>query len=185
MLNAFPRSLPAFLCALVWTVPAYAITIAFEATDLADVNPGEDLYRYSYTLSDFPYPADFGFSVLFDPNLYDALESLPPSVGSAWDVIAIQPDPGLPDDGFYDAMALVSFPTELTGFAIDFIWLGAGTPGSQPFVVYDDSFATIVSGQTVLVPEPSTLVLLAAGIAGIARLRSYAPRRMDTRSAGL
>ena len=38
-------------------VPAAAVSIAFEVTDLADVTAGEDLYPYSYTMSDFPYPA--------------------------------------------------------------------------------------------------------------------------------
>ncbi len=157
-------------------LPAAAITIIFETTDLADVTPGEDLHRYSYTLSDFPYATGFGFSVLFDPNLYASLESPPPAVGSDWDILSIQPDQGLPDDGLYDALALADLPTELTGFTIDFLWLGAGVPGSQPFVVYDASFAPVESGQTV--PESGTLALLAMGFTGLhAHARRQSPRR--------
>ena len=126
---------------------------------------GEDLYRYSYALSDFPDSADFGFSIFFDAALYSSLESPPPSVGSEWDVLSLEPDPGLPADGLYDALALVDSPTTLAGFMIDFVWLGTGAPGSQPFVIYDTSFATVESGPTV--PEPGTLVLLGSALIGV------------------
>lgn len=141
-----------FLSALAG--PAAATTIFFEATDLPDRLPGEDLYRYAYSLSDFPFPARYGFSIAFDHMLYASLESPPPSVGSDWDLLSIQPDPALPDDGLFDALALVDFPATLSGFTIDFVWLGGGVPGSQPFVIYDSTFATIESGRTVAVTEP-------------------------------
>ncbi len=133
--------------------PATATTIFFEVTNLPDPLPGEDLYRYTYSLSDFPFPAGHGFSVVFENLLYASLESPPPPVGSDWDVLSIQPDPALPDDGLFDALALVDAPATLTGFTIEFVWLGGGVPGSQPFVIYDSAFATIESGRTVAVPD--------------------------------
>jgi hypothetical protein len=143
--------------------PAGAVTIFFEVTDLPDALPGEDLYRYEYSLSDFPFPAGYGFSIFFDHVLYTSLESPPPPVGPDWDILSIQPDPGLPDDGLFDTLALVDAPT-LTGFMIEFVWLGAGVPGNQSFVIYDSAFAAIESGRTttrtVAVPEPPALGLL-------------------------
>jgi hypothetical protein len=150
-------------------VQATAATISFQVTDLPDRLPGEDLFSYAYALSDFPLTAGHGFSIVFDRLLYASLETPPPSVGFEWDVISIQPDPALPDDGFFDALALVNAPATLSGFTIEFAWLGAGVPGAQPFVIYDSDFATIESGITVsapnaTVPEPSTLGLILVGL---------------------
>lgn len=158
------------------TGQARAVTISFSATDLPDMNPGENLYRYDYSLDSFPFSSGFGFSVQFDPSLFASLES-PPPVGSNWDIISLQPDLALPDDGIYDARALVSSPSQLTGFSVEFVWLGSGAPAAQPFVVYNASFATVESGQTVPVPEPGTLALLAVGFVGV-----HAHARRSTRA---
>jgi hypothetical protein len=145
-------------------VPAPAATILFEVTDLPDLVSGEDLYRYEYSLSEFPFPAEYGFSIVFDRALYTSLESPPPSVGTDWDVLSIQPDLALPDDGLFDALALVDAPATLSGFTIEFVWLGNGVPGSQPFLIYDSAFETIESGETrarpVAVPETPALGLI-------------------------
>lgn len=154
---------------------AKAVTIGFSATDLPDVSPGENLYRYDYTLDGFPFSAGFGFSVQFTPTLFALLQSPPPATGSEWDIISLQPDVGLPDDGLYDARTLVSSPSQLSGFSVEFVWLGSSDPGAQPFTVYNASFAPIESGQTVPVQEPSTLTLFAASLVGLgAQVRRYA-----------
>jgi hypothetical protein len=56
-------------------------------------------------------------------------------------------------------------------FTINFIWLGAGKPGSQPFEIYSlDSngniAATLETGQTStsVIPVPGALVLFASGL---------------------
>ena len=47
------------------------------------------------------------------------------------------------------------------GFAVQFTWLGAGTPGAQPFEIVDpDTFQTLESGSTTVVPLPATGWLL-------------------------
>ena len=170
------RGLLTLVALWAMAVPAPAATISFQATDLPDRLPGEDLYRYVYLLSDFPHPAGHGFSVVFDYLLYASLEAPPPTVGSDWDVLSIQPDLAVPDDGLFDALALVNAPATLTGFTIEFVWLGEGVPDSQPFVIYDSAFTTIESGLTVAapavpVPEPASWLLLSLGALLCARSR--------------
>lgn len=176
------RSLLTLVALCAMAVPAPAATISFQATDVPDRLPGEDLFRYAYSLSDFPHSAGYGFSVVFDYLLYTSLET-PTSVGSDWDVLSIQPDLALPDDGLFDALALVDAPATLTGFTIEFVWLGDGVPGSQPFAIYDSSFATIESGLTVAappaeppapVPEPSALGQILLGFIALRYARSRA-----------
>lgn len=157
---------------------ASAVDIEYQVVDLVDVVPGRNLVRYVYTLSDFPHPAGFGFSVGFDRSQYASLQSPPPVVSPNWDVVAFQPDLILAEAGRFDGQALVGSPSTSVAFAIDFVWLGPGTPGSQPYTIYDASFATVQSGQTV--PEPA----LASGVLlGAALLVAFARRARPDRVA--
>jgi len=56
---------------------ANAATISYTATDLTDVNIGEDLWQYSYTVSDHTFTADTGFTIYFDLGLFDHLDPFP------------------------------------------------------------------------------------------------------------
>ncbi len=161
-----------------------ATTITYQATDLADLAPGEDLWQYEYAVSGHVFVVDQGgFSVFFDPALYASLQD-----GLAtpdWDVLLLQPDSVLPADGLYDALALVGNPS-LAPFSVSFVWLGgpASVPGPQRFEVYQmDLDGNVLPGsefgQTTPVntpspiPEPSTLLLLGSGLSlAIARRRS-------------
>ncbi len=165
-----PALLVAALCSILGSTASHATTISFEAMDLADPVPGEDLWEYSYEVGDFTFDTDYGFTILFDFTSYTLIEDPPPAVNGDWDVISIQPDLLLPDAGAYDALALVNAASLADPFAVTFVWLGAGTPGSQPFVVYEPGFSTIEIGQTV--PEPANGLLFCLGLIALLGARS-------------
>jgi hypothetical protein len=160
---------------------ADAAVIEFTAIDQVDIVAGQDLWTYSFLVSDIAFDLDQGFSVYFDSARFAQLANPPGSVGPDWDVLIIQPDPALPDDGLYDALALAPGASLAQPFSVTFIWLGgAGTaPGSQPFSInqYDESgnISFLETGNTVAsvssVPEPSTLLLLSSGLAFTVRRR--------------
>ncbi len=110
----------ALITSLLSATNAYALTVQYQALDLADTAPGQDRWQYSYQLSDAMFAAGQGFSILFDPTLYDALQSSPAVVNSDWDVITLQPDPLLPDAGLYDALALNDGASLADLFTVDF-----------------------------------------------------------------
>jgi hypothetical protein len=160
--------------------PAEATIIEFEATDLSDFVVGEDLWLYHYFVSEFVFDVDQGFSISFDTALYRNLQDPPPSVGTDWDLLAIQPSLELPSPGLYDALALVKSASLTQPFSLSFTWLGApgSAPGSQTFTVneFDDkgNISILDVGKTSPVPEPSTLILVGSGLALALRRRRWA-----------
>ena len=178
--------LAAIIFALTAVAPSgQATVIAYEASDLVDVTPGEDLWRYRYTLSEISFSVNEGFSIFFDPVEYGTL-SAGPSPSADWDTLILQqPQSGdLLDpfaDGIYDVLALVADPNPLGLFSVDFVFLGTGVPGSQQFEVYDSSFAMVESGITTSgttpIPEPGSMGLLLGGLLVMAaRLRQQGTR---------
>lgn len=139
-------------------------TIQYLATDLADTTPGQDLWRYDYTVGGFNFQQNQGFSVFFNHTLYTGLQNPPPPVNADWNVLSVQPDVGLAQPGYYDAQAVNNMPSLSDPFTVNFVWLGQGAPDSQPFTIYDMNFATIASGQTVPVPEPQAFWLGGVGL---------------------
>ncbi len=79
--------------------PVAAVEIRYTATDLADVAPGEDLWRYDYRLLDVTFAANQGFSIFFDSSLVISIQTPPLPVAPGWDVLILQPLPGIPSDG--------------------------------------------------------------------------------------
>lgn len=158
-------------------------TIEYRATDLADLIASEDLWRYEYRVSGRSFLTDIGFDVYFP--LASGYQS--GDLGAAvpanadWDVLTLPPDPLLPADGAYDALALVDGASLAGFFSIDFIWRGAGKPGTQPFEIYDArsslSIPVLESGVTIplrdggQVPVPGTLGLLVCGWVALASCR--------------
>lgn len=168
------------VCVAGPTVSADAAVITFTATDLADVVAGVDLWQYEYLVDDIVFEENQGFSIEFDGDLYASLES-GSSSPSSWDILILQPDPGLPAAGLYDALALVSGAPLAQPFVLTFAWLGGlGTmPAAQLFTInqFDAAGAflgVIGEGQTssmTPVPEPSTLLLFGTGAAMAVRHR--------------
>jgi hypothetical protein len=144
-----------------------ALVVQYQATDVADVTPGLDTWQYHYIVSG-NLDVGGGFTLVFDESLYSDLALLPP-FDPVWFSIVTQPDPGLPASGLVSQTNLGP-GTAFNGSAFDlqFTWLGAGTPGSQPFDVLDGNGDFVASGATVLpgavVPEPGPASLMLAGL---------------------
>lgn len=127
-------------------------------------------WEYIYIIENATLSVDIEeFTIFFDVGLYENL--IVSATPVDWNPLVIQPDAAIPDDGFYDALALVmgiAPGAYLAGFSVQFDFLGAGTPGAQPFDIVDPvTFATLKSGVTTPIPEPGTFVLLLAASLGM------------------
>jgi len=152
----------------------HATTIHYDIQNL-----GGNSWEYTYSVTNDPsslFNID-EFTIWYTYGLYSNL--MVTSSVPDWSELVVQPD-SLLGDGFYDALALVSgiAPGDtVAGFSVSFDWSGTETPGSQFFEVVDPcTFEPLDSGytrptQTSPVPEPGTLMLLSAGLTGIAFLR--------------
>jgi len=146
---------------------AAASIIRFELTNVAG-----STWQYDYSVENDSLVGPLEeFSIFFELGLYESLSVAATPEG--WDGLVAQPDAEIPDDGFFDAIALsdgIAAGTELSGFSVRFDWLGTGIPGSQAFDIVDPlSLETIESGQTV--PEPGALALVLAGLGLVAERR--------------
>lgn len=164
-----------FLSILLSTSPLFAISIRSEVLSV-----GGAMYRSVYSVTN---DGSLGsgvavelFDILFDPTLYSE-SSLsivtPASLSADWDQLILASAPGV--FPAFDAFALmggVADGATVSGFAIEYQWFGTGTPGAQPFEVYDPiTFALLEQGVTTTksaqVPEPGTVWLLAMGLASL------------------
>lgn len=177
-MNIFYRCIRYFAGACLagtMTFPAQATLITFDVTNIAG-----NIFEYTYTVQNGTFGVDIEeFTIYFDVNLFQNLSFAAASAG--WDPLVVQPDAVLADDGFYDALALavgIAPGDTLGGFSVRADFLGAGTPGAQPFEIFDPlTFALVDSGTTVradavAVAEPASMWIFALGflaIAGAAR----------------
>jgi hypothetical protein len=157
---------------------AQAIAIQFDTT-----NKGGDVWQYSYSVSDFAFGANQALFIDFDSNLYSDLQDTTPLIQDTsptpqpvWFTTTFPTSVATPGNvgdlppGSFVAVSLVDGASLATPFTMTFTWLGSGTPGSQPFTVYQlDGDLNVVdvlaSGATSAVPEPATLALTATGLA--------------------
>lgn len=156
------------------------------------VHVSGNIYKYIYTITNNA-PGGYGapvrlFDILFDTSLYaeNTLQIVTPSgLHSQWSEVVLASLPGSP--ALYDSLALqggIPAGTSVSGFSVQFTYLGTGTPGVQPFQIFDPgTFQLLQTGQTagdstVGAPASSTLSLIAMGIglAGIAGYRALAYR---------
>lgn len=148
---------------------AEAVVIEYTTTLIAG-----DTWEYNYTVSnDMALTVD-EFSIYFDVVRYADL--VVTGAPADWDALVVQPDPALPDDGFYDALALgsgVATGESAGGFAVQFRYVAAGEPGEQAFDVLDPAtFEVLFSGRTVAggavpIDAPATALLVVLGLLAI------------------
>jgi len=156
---------------------AHATLITHEFTNL-----GGNTWQAEYVVSnDTLAVAIEDVTIWYDLGVYENIVAVAAPPG--WDPLAVQPDPLLPDDGFYDALALaapLSPGASLGGFVVQFDLVGATAPDSQFYEVFWNGFFDSDSGFTVpaqttpgpvAMPEPGSLWLAALGTLGLARRR--------------
>ncbi len=160
-----------FLFFILLNSPALvsATNIFFENKNIID-----NVWETKYTLVNYTLDLEIkAFSVFFDFNLYENITS--PLSPSDWETLVIQSDLILPDDGFYDAQSLNSglgLKKALTGFSVQFTYLGPGEPGQQPFVIFDPlTFNEIELGTTKVAPLPGSVYLLLTGLISLYGIR--------------
>jgi hypothetical protein len=152
---------------MLFPAAARAATILYQVTNVLN-----DTWQYDYFIDGISLVPGQGFAVFFDAD-YSDLQPLNNPAG--WQVDVAEPEPPpLSSDGFYDA--LMTSANAYTGpFSVTFTWLGGATPpAEQPFEIYELNalgqpipFDTGMTSAIVAapIPEPSTALLLATGLA--------------------
>jgi hypothetical protein len=162
------------VAASAWAGPS----VTYDLKNVDDVTPGVDLWRYNYTVNG---PLDLGgrVTLVFSYLLYSDLvsSSVDPNVGFAPDT---QPDSFLGVDGLVEMTSFIGLlASETHIWSVDFVWLGAGTPGSQLFQIYDGGQDFVSEAQTAasgVVPEPAAASLVGAGLLALALTRRHAKK---------
>lgn len=141
--------------------------LSYEAVDVPDPVFSVDRMKYIYHL-DGAFPLFHGFNLIFDSSLYANLDVTVP-LGPDWQQLIVAPDPAAPLDGLLISTALVDLADANAAFEVEFDWTGNGTPGAQPYEIFDDGFNVVSTARTAAfgataVPEPATLALVVAGL---------------------
>lgn len=130
---------------------------------------GGSVWQYDYLIENDTLADPIAeFTIYFPETLYENLAVL--SSPLEWDTIVIQPDIGLPANGFFDALSLSTglAPGASAGlFSVTFTYLGTSSPADQFFDVYDANFNLLDSGTTSPlspVPEPNSFAMLILGL---------------------
>jgi len=138
------------------------------------VHVSGNVYQYVYSITNSgasTTPVRL-FDILFDTSLYQesSLQIVTPNpLHTQWSEQLLASAPAVA--AAYDALSLtggIAPGSTVSGFSVQFTWLGSGTPGSQPFQIFDPTtFAVLQTGQTVSpfgIPTASTLSLSLIGV---------------------
>jgi hypothetical protein len=174
------------------------IFLAFQASAdtvissaLTDLGGSE--YQYTYSVfndgSLGPSVSIQLFDIFFNPALYEAgsLDIVTPNPPSSQWSEEILASVGT-TSADYDVFALdggIPVGDTVSGFAVQFEWIGQGLPGAQPFEISDpNTFDVLQSGETTLpgpTPEPSTFWMLAMlvpiALVGYRSVKAFAYRQ--------
>ena len=148
--------------------PQSFAALTYEAVDVPDPVAGVDRMKYVYHLNG-AFPTFYGFNLIYDSSHYANLDVTVP-LGSDWfGLPPIQPDASAPLDGLLTYTAQTDIADATSTFEVEFDWLGSGTPGSQPYEIFDDGFNIVSTARTTefgvnTVPEPATLALVVTAL---------------------
>ncbi len=161
-------------------LPSHATTVRYDLNLVSG-----NTWQYDFSVANDSLATPIGeFTIYFDRALFSNLQLV--SAPADWDPLAIPPDPGLPQDGYFDWLALsagIDPGQSLGSFRVLVDFAGNSTPGGSLFEVIDpETFATLDRGFTTpvvaAVPEPSTIALLTSGLLfAMLRGRSRSARR--------
>jgi hypothetical protein len=142
-------------------------TVEYQSTNL-----GQNIFRYTYSLSGFAFQQNEELAIEFNPALFGTLSNAQVGSGFMATLLPTNNPPGA--SGIYSALALVANPSLAGPFSVDVVYLGQGMPGAQAFSInqYDQDLnfiTTLESGVTTplgapAVPEPGTCSLIGAGL---------------------
>ncbi len=146
---------------------AQAASVSYQATNLADVVVGQDLWQMDYVVTG-PFDTFDAVNLLFASDRYASIQLLSMSPTGSLDVLLTQPDVQLGTAGQLNLSALQSLPgTFLSKVAVRLVWTDQASPGAQPFEWLDADFNVKASGMTAptsVVPEAGGLPLMSGGL---------------------
>lgn len=174
------------LWSMLFAATLAAASIKVDVTSLGTTGGGSgspgtsvELQRFTYHLTDITLQKNQELNIRFDPALFGPLSN--PTAGPGYDVILFQPNQPTGAFGDFSAMSLVDQPTTSSDFSVDFVYLGSGNAGPQPYFINQfeatGGFTVLESGFTAVapsasVPEPGTLVLCGAALLLVGTLRA-------------
>ena len=170
------------------TVSMFCLNANAVIIDYTATHSTGNTYSLTYSITNDDFSAGISeLTVYYDYTIFSNI-SATQSLGGWEPLLAIQPDSGLPDDGFVDALTF-GLPVAAGDPRIDnFMTVNVDCTvcnfaDGQYFEVYDLNWDNFRSGTTTLtadtqdptsVPEPTTASLFLLGLAGLMGYRKIA-----------